>query len=285
MTVDTASVLLRSLGFGAMFQALGAGLFVLQFERDLQETSSRVRRLTFSSAVAALLLVCLHYVMEAGRLSGMWSGIFDLELQELVWDSSVRTAWAERSLGFILLVAASSKHGRAAMLLTVAGVVSVALSFAAVGHTSEPDGPRWLALLLMAHILVAGFWFGSLLPLLWITRYEDRQRTAAVVEAFSTRAVWLVPGLFVAGVILTWNLVDRWSTFLEPYGILLLVKVTGFSILMGLAALNRWRYGPALRRDAAFVQSFRRSVTAEFAIILVILVMTAVLTSFYSPEP
>ena len=71
----------------------------------------------------------------------------------------------------------------------------------------------------------------------------------------------------------------------SSYGRLLIVKVFGFTILMGLAALNKWRFGPALGRDdGRVVKAFQRSVLAELTLIVAVLCVTAALTTFYSPE-
>jgi putative copper resistance protein D len=71
----------------------------------------------------------------------------------------------------------------------------------------------------------------------------------------------------------------------DPYGESLLAKIAGFMVLMGLAAANKWRLGPALTRGA--VQSglrFRRSLVAEYVLIVAVLAVTAVMTSWFSPE-
>jgi len=71
----------------------------------------------------------------------------------------------------------------------------------------------------------------------------------------------------------------------EPYGRLLIAKVIGFALLMGIAAANRWRLGPALSEGTIRSErQFRRAVAAEYVLIAAILTITAVMTSFFSPE-
>jgi putative copper export protein len=80
-------------------------------------------------------------------------------------------------------------------------------------------------------------------------------------------------------------LLPNLSALSQPYGELLIAKVVGFAALMGLAAANKWRFGPGLVSGTA--QSgrwFRRSVAAEYVLIAVVLTITAVMTSFFSPE-
>ena len=56
--------------------------------------------------------------------------------------------------------------------------------------------------------------------------------------------------------------------------------------LLGLAALNKLRLSPALARgEPGALPRFRRSVAAEYVLICAVLVVTAVLTGFFSPRP
>jgi putative copper export protein len=49
--------------------------------------------------------------------------------------------------------------------------------------------------------------------------------------------------------------------------------------------MNKWRLGPAIARGAARdVRWFRRSIAAEYLLILAVLITTAAMTSFFSPE-
>jgi putative copper export protein len=54
--------------------------------------------------------------------------------------------------------------------------------------------------------------------------------------------------------------------------LLLLAKVTGFAALMALAALNKWRLGPAIADGSAgALGSFRRSVFVKWVLIAAVL--------------
>ena len=284
MSVDLVSVLLRWLEFVALFQSIGAGVFLLLFRRTLRETAARIRFLILGSALTVAVLATRHYALEAGRLSGTWEGIADPDMQSLVWDSPARTVWIERVLAAVLLSLSSRAGHPLSIWAIAAGVVLVAISFMALGHTALPSAPPWLPLLLVMHVSIAGFWFGGLVPLMWVACQEQAALATIVVEQFSRLAIWLVPGLFVAGILMAWSLVPSWSALARPYGMLLLGKLVGFAILMIFAVMNLRRYGPALLKDLGAVQSFRRSVASEFAIIVMVLFLTAVLTAFYSPE-
>jgi putative copper resistance protein D len=122
------------------------------------------------------------------------------------------------------------------------------------------------------------FWFGSLLPMYLVSEREPRAGAVRIIEAFSKAAVWSVPLILIAGAAMTALLVPGWAVFKQPYGELLLVKLALFAILMLLAAANRWRYG----REAG--RAFRRTVAMEVGLISCVLVVTAGLTEFFSPE-
>jgi putative copper export protein len=158
-------------------------------------------------------------------------------------------------------------------------------AFTLIGHTSTAP-LRWLlSPVLLAHLFVVTFWFGALLPLYLISSREPAETAARIVATFSARAVWLVAGLLLAGLVLATVLLPNLAALRTPYGELLIVKVIGFSLIMPLAALNRWRFGPALRRgDPVAGRRFRSAVAMEFALLATILCVTAVMAAFYSPE-
>jgi putative copper export protein len=54
---------------------------------------------------------------------------------------------------------------------------------------------------------------------------------------------------------------------------------------MALAALNKWRLGPRITTGGlSSMIAFRRSLIAEYFLVVGVLAVTATLTSLYSPE-
>jgi putative copper export protein len=53
---------------------------------------------------------------------------------------------------------------------------------------------------------------------------------------------------------------------------------------MLLAALNKWRYGPALAGDDRARAAFQRTVAVEYVLICAVLMATAIMTTLFSPE-
>ena len=281
---DVISVVLRALSFIALFQAAGIAISIAMFGRLLEQSSRRIRDVGFISALAGIAFVAAHYSLEAARMAGSLAGVFDWSLQQLVLDSPMSAAAGARLAGLVLIAITIRREGVAPILLGLVGGLSVVVGFTFVGHTADVERSAWLAILLILHLLVVAFWFGGLAPLHIASRLEPSQRSAQIVAQFSWLASIVVPGLFLLGVALTLALVDRWSVFAETYGLLLLAKAGGFALLMALAGLNKWRYGPALATTSGAVAAFQRTVAAEYVLICLVLIATAMMTTFFSPS-
>jgi putative copper export protein len=170
-------------------------------------------------------------------------------------------------------------------IVALCGAVLAIGAFTLTGHTSVNVHRGALAVLLMLHLFVLAFWFGALWPLCIATLRETPARAADIIDRFTAVASWLVPVILLAGLVMAVLLLPSLSALSEPYGELLIAKVLGFALLMGLAAANKWRLGPALMSGTAQSgRRFRRSVAAEFVLIAAVLTITAVMTSFFSPE-
>jgi putative copper resistance protein D len=282
---DVVSVILRALSFVLLFQAAGVAIFVAVFGRRLASSQVSVRRLGQAAAIAAIVLVAAHYALEAARMAGEMSGMWDPTLQGMAWNSPAGTALICRLLGLLLIAVGLQEASVRWTILAVGGTVLATGAFALTGHTSVNAHRAALAPLLMLHLLVMAFWFGALWPLYVASLRETPARASDIIERFTAVATWLVPVVFLAGIVMAVLLLPNLQALSEPYGELLIAKVVGFAVLMGLAAANKWRLGPALAHGPA--QSgrwFRRSVAAEYVLIAAVLAITAVMTSFFSPD-
>jgi copper resistance protein D len=282
---DVVSVVLRAIWFVLLFQAGGACIFVAAFGSGLQAALADIQRLGATAAGLAIVFLCGHYLLEAARMAGDFSGVLDASLQALVLRSPTSEALALRLAGMGLVILSLRMPVIRARPVGLIGVLFAALAFTLVGHTSDHPYRPLLALLLLTHVLIGMFWFGSLLPL-WLTSAREPAPLAGkVVESFSAAAVWLVPLLLLAGLALTAILVPGWSTFAQPYGELLITKGVLFGGLMGLAAVNRRRFGPGIAAGIpAAALRFRNTVAAEAILICLVLAVTACLTMFFSPQ-
>lgn len=294
--VDGLSVALRAVSFVLLLQAAGTALFLAGFGNRLSSTHREARRWGCASAGLALVAVIGHHFIEAGRLAGELSGVWDASLQQVVLHSATGATTAVRVLGLALIGAGlcagrglteelRAPGGGLGTTAAVAGATLIAAAFALTGHTSvSPD--RWfLAAALILHVLIVAFWLGALPPLYFAARREAPAAAAKLIASFSAAATWIVPGILAAGIVLTAGLVPNLATFAKPYGELLIVKLSGFAALMGLAAANKWRLAPAIARgEPQASAALRRSIAAEYLLIAGVLSVTAVMTTLFSPE-
>lgn len=285
MLPDVLSAVLRGLSFVAMAQAVGAVLFLLLFESGLGKSRFRIRRAARSALVWGLVLVPAQFLLEAARMSGSLSGLVNWDLQVFSLSTVVAKVAGVRVVGLIALVVALQASGVFRGTATVAGVVLITVSFALMGHTTMPSVGWLLAPAIVLHVLIVAFWFGSLRPLILVVQNESSLEAARVVEQFSRMAVVAVPLIFLAGLLMTIRLLPDWQAISSPYGFGLLGKMLAFAVLMGLAALNKWRLGPALARGGdAVARRFRLAAAVEWLIITLVLFGTAMLTTFLSPS-
>jgi putative copper export protein len=281
---DLAWVALRAASLVLLFQAAGAALFIAAFAHRLTHSAPAIRRTGVRAAAAALMVIAAQYLFEPVHLAGEWAGIADASLHRLVLSSSTGAALAVRAAGLAGVAIGLRREGLAATTTGVAGSLAALSSFALTGHTALAAQRLWLAPLLLMHLILVAFWFGSLWPLRQLCALEPREPAARVIEAFSSGALGLVPLIPLAGAAMAALLLPDFAALLAPYGLLLGAKLLLFAALMVLAALNKLRLAPALARgEPGALPRFRRSVAAEYILICAVLAVTAVLTGFFSP--
>jgi putative copper export protein len=281
---DLAWVALRAASLVLLFQAAGAALFIAAFAHRLTRSAPAIRRTGVRVAAAALLVLAAQYLLEPVHLAGEWAGIADPSLHRLVLSSSTAAALAVRAAGLAGVVLGLRREGSAANTTGVAGSLAALSSFALTGHAALDAHRLWLAPLLLVHLILVAFWFGSLWPLRQLCALEPREPAARVIAAFSSGALGLVPLIPLAGAGMAALLLPDFAALLAPYGLLLGAKLLLFAALMGLAALNKLRLAPALARgEPGALLRFRRAVAAEYVLICAVLAVTAVLTGFFSP--
>ena len=283
--IDGTWLALRAAGFVLSLQAAGTGLFLAAFGARLEHSSGPIRRAGARSAFAALAVCLAQLVIEPAHLAGDWAGLSDAHLLRIAVASSAGQALMARTAALACVAVALRGARAAARPLGLLASLAVPASYLLTGHTATQPGRALLAALLFAHLCVVAFWLGSLRPLCRVARFEPRVTAGALISAFSATAVWLVPGMALAGISMAALLLPQPAAlWREPYGRLLSVKVVLFVLLMALAALNRQRLAPAMSRgEIRAVSHFRRSVAAEYLLICATLAVTAAMTGLYSP--
>ena len=276
-----AAIIAKAVGYGAALLAMGVPLFVLVFRSSSNDVRQLARKVAVIAALIGLAVLALRFGIRAARISGMGlSGAVDPMMLGFVWDSPLGAAAIWRGAGELLVVALLIR-GIVGLSAGLIGALLIALSYTFVGHSL--GDPRWLlASLLTLHLLAAAFWIGALLPL---RHAVGQPEGARLLHRFGNVASLTVALLVVVGLIFAWLMTGSFSNLLSTaYGKTLLAKLGVVSGLMALAALNKWRFVPALASGTpAAVPHLRRSIKIEAIAVLLILLATATLTSITTP--
>ena len=275
------AIIAKAVGYGAALLAMGGPLFVLVFRSSSNDVRQLARKVAVIAALIGLAVLALRFGIRAARISGMGlSGAVDPMMLGFVWDSPLGAAAIWRGAGKLLVVALLIR-GIVGLSAGLIGALLIAVSYTFVGHSL--GDPRWLlASLLTLHLLAAAFWIGALLPL---RHAVGQPEGARLLHRFGNVASLTVALLVVVGLIFAWLMTGSFSNLLSTaYGKTLLAKLGVVSGLMALAALNKWRFVPALASGTpAAVPHLRRSIQIEAIAVLLILMATATLTSITTP--
>ena len=200
------------------------------------------------------------------------------------------------------LLAALFVSARTSPLVTVAITSGVALSTLAwTGHGAVNEG--WIGWAHLSadilHLLAAGAWVGALAGLvLLVMRPASRadaahlRLTHSALHGFGAVGTVVVLTIVLSGLINSWLLVGPGNVAALGtglYGRLLLAKLALFGAMLGFAALNRFRLTPAFEQAIASgdhdraASALRRSLSAETACVIVILLIVAWLGTLSPP--
>ncbi|WP_455711665.1 copper resistance CopC/CopD family protein [Streptomyces griseoluteus] len=180
--------------------------------------------------------------------------------------------------------------------------VALALTWSAAEHASAGIQVPLAIASTTLHLLATASWLGGLAALLLTLRASALP--PRVVTRFSRLALTSVTVLVVTGVYQSWRGLGTWEALTDTtYGRVLLAKLVAVGVLLGAAAWSRrWTGrlsktaevpvpvpvpagGPALLPESPApepdlpVRQLRRSVLAEAAVGVVVLVLTTLLTS------
>ena len=282
--VTAVEILAKTGASAGSLAAAGSALALLALTRFDGATARSIRRTAVAAAVFAAAASLLRIPVRASFLmGGTFSGAFDPAIVGMVAESPLGTSLWVR-LGGLALICVVAVNRPAARIAAGLGAALVCASFAFRGHSLEE--PRLvLGLLVTFHLLGLAFWVGVFAPLHRLAG-SDTHAAGALAAEFGAWAVRVVPALAVAGVALFVILTaDPLAALGTPYGQLLAVKLSLFTLLLGLAALNRYRLTPALQmRTLRAGANLRRSIRLEALVVLAILATTATLTTAAFPE-
>lgn len=275
--------------------ALGGPLSLLLFFRQSARAPRVIAYISAGCGIGALAAVANFFVQVGSFAEQGMRGMVDVTYINLLWQSDARTSLLAKLLGFSLITVSSWSIGRISHpvvwrqyralltgLLLVLGMASVAASYQYVGHAADASALARLAV--FVHVLAMGFWIGSLYPLWLACRSRDAVELQAIMDRFSTIAVYVVAVLVVVGAALVIILVgDLFNLFTTDYGKVLLTKLALVCVLLVIAATNKWMWTPRLQQGATFSRYLLIAVGIEMIVALLTLLATAFMTTVTGP--
>ncbi len=234
--------------------------------------------------------LCLLVLGGAGELFGQWLPFGGVGAAGAVLRSRVGIWWLVRVTAAIaLLVLSTLRRPRLPVSLDRWSapllLLLIAAGFAATSHGAASARPWWGAIFDFAHLLAAALWLGGVLALaLVLLTAKGSERGAALrplVRRFSVVAGAAVPVVLLSGLAsATIELHAPGDLLRDGYGRSLLVKLVLIGALLGIAGANAFVLPRAYLDMRPGARLFRRTVLAEAAAGLTVLIPVAALTVF-----
>ncbi|WP_454763768.1 copper homeostasis membrane protein CopD [Cupriavidus campinensis] len=304
--MDWLNVLVRVALYLDLMLMFGLPLFalcVLRADERGAALAVRLVRCTAVAGVAGILLSVAGMAIMAKAMTGAatYAELSQHVLEMMVIGTDFGAAWVGRLAALLAGVACAMALQRRPALLFAALALcgAIALSTLAwAGHGAMDDGTRRVVHLSVdiVHLLAAGAWLGALaaLGLLGAAAHAEplgMARLARAAQGFAHMGTAIVVTLTVTGAVNYWLIAGAPTRAAadSPYGRLLMLKLALFALMLGAAALNRYRLSPALaaasgpESQRTAVAAFRKSLRFEAAMALAVLVAVAVL-GLLSPD-
>ena len=282
-SIDIFSAALRALMLMVVVSISGGALVPL-WSRGPRSLPPPAGRGALAVPLAATFVILVHRALDAARLAGEWSGVVSRHLQFLAWSSSAGRASLACLVGVGAIACSRVAPTSKSAAIGVGGAIVVPASFALTGHTTQAEYAAVLRVVLAVHVLLVAFWLGGIGHLASMVRAASLPTLAAEARAFSRHAIWLVPPITLAGVMLVCGLLPTPSAIVSVYGLGIICKALAFSAAIAFASWNRYRAVPALLAgDTTACSPFLRSLRLEQTILLLALTITAVVTTLTGP--
>ncbi len=301
--MDRCLIAARALHFASTISLAGLFAFLcLVTEPQASQTLfRRLSRLGWISLLVALVSGAAWLLLLAAGMSGKPLGavLSHGVVATVLTRTRFGQVWLVRLVLAVLLaiclLAGSRRRDRAWLWAGLVLGTGLLATLAWAGHGgATPGRPGELHLIAdLIHLLAAGAWLGSLLPLALLLaearRIGDPPSAALArraVARFSVLAAASVAVLFVAGLVNTWFLAGTVPALIGTlYGRLLLAKIAIFATMVTFAAVNLRRMAPRLASASgeerpilwAAVGHLRRNALIETGLGLAVLGIVGVL--------
>lgn len=278
-------------GFACAFGSLFQSRLVqhIYHTRDWHSANSVIARAALISSSLNVLLAPVWFLVSTGAMAeeGI-EGMLDTDMLEMMWQSSIGDTALLRFIGFSILVLLlvtqhkiSSSKKNIWDLSYLAGLLILTFSFTLTGHIAEQSLLEQV--LIATHVFIMAWWIGTLLPLIVACKEYSDEELHDVMHRFGQQAMFMVSLLLLAGLYVAIQLVDSFAAlFNTGYGQVLLTKLLAVTVIMLIAAYHRFHLVPSLKYENSR-EKLSKSISIEAVVALVILTITAGLTSLVGP--
>lgn len=279
----------------------------------LSDPQRRLWKLLGLSALLFTLLSAAELLLRSAAMSELPLAEAAAAVPTVLFKTHYGDLWLARMAALTLLwiawgVARFKPAGRAAPTVALLALAAVSYSLSSAGHAGDDGLFTLINLANTLHIVGALLWGGGIIvsvlivfpALLWIDTPVARELVAASSLRLSTLAGVALALVLIPGVYNAWLLVGSWQALWDTtYGQLLSAKLLLVAAMMGLGALNRYRYVPAAQEyggrpapatlvplprfvriagTLAAVRHFVRSLRLEAMLLIAVLALAAALS-------
>lgn len=290
---EVADAIARAIAYLGVLGASGYVLIGSALRR--REDPSPVGRPTTIAACVALGAILVQVPLQGALATGRGlTAITDSSVLALSIADGMGLAALVTTLGLLAVIITSGLPWEgAARKVGLIGAALAPVGFVLTGHTRTMSPAVVAYAADLAHVVAGAVWFGGLVAVIVAVtrrRRDDEPLEAAdAIARFSGWAAITAAVLVVAGIALSWIEVGSLDALTSTlYGRLLLAKVALVLLVLAAAGWNRFRLVPRVAAasledppvdDAASWRVLLRLVRLEVALIVVVLMITAVLAN------
>jgi putative copper export protein len=275
--LDAFAAVVKALLYGALLSAAGTPLAAISL-RSPALVGDRASRLMRRAALLTIALSVISSIVLFARLGGE----FDTPTLGAVFSSGPGAALALQIAGAALLLTPVSEDTAGALWLS-SGALVITASLAFNGHAAASSAGAGIVATI--HATAIAWWIGSLWLLRHVCTSAPAEDIAAIVQRFSKHALLIIAALVVTGGGLIWTLVDfSKSPMMQSYEWMLVLKLAFVALALLIATYNKFRLTPWLGTHSSAATSLRLTIAVELGVIACVLIITAVLTTYFSPE-
>ena len=279
---DFLNPILRLIFYFASFGTLGTPLFIMHFKKiSTSKLLCHCENIILKSALIGVLISLILFLSVAGNIGGDVTSVFDKSSLKLSMTSKAGIATIISLIGFLTVIISRNWHSNWKISVSIIGNILILQSFLMIGHSSR--GGLITQLLLLIHLIGISYWLGALLPFRRLCTTSETGTLLVIAHRFGVFAIGYVLVLVLAGFGFTYEVLGGITPLIyTSYGNTLLVKISFVTLLLLLAALNKFRIVPLLKQNSHLaIKKLRISIHFEMVFASIVLILTSLLTTSF----